>query len=228
MTFALASLALLAGPALVALAERRPATREVLDGFVLITLAGIVGLHIIPEAWATAGYLSIAVLLAGLAFPVLLETVYRRALQRAHLAVLLMAAAGMVVHSMVDGVALLPVTDEAGQANHQLAIGVIVHRLPVGMAIWWLLRPRFGTAIAVSAFALIILGTGISYMLGAGHVFTPLALVLFQCFVAGSLVHVALFGASHDHQPRSGSWGFRVGLLLGVAMIFLLPHQHSP
>ncbi len=247
MTFVLASLALLAGPALVAFAERRPATRETLDGFVLITLAGIVGLHIVPEAWEMAGYLSIVVLLAGLAFPVLLEAVYRRALERAHLVVLLIAATGLVIHSMLDGIALLPVSDEAGMEFHQLAVGVIVHRLPVGMAIWWLLRPKFGAAVAASAFLLIIFGTGVSYTLGAGHDFAPLTLVLFQCFVAGSLVHVALFGVSHEHahgavdesglegahvhlssdeqKPRAGSWWFRVGLLLGLVMVFLLPHH---
>ncbi|MEM8767718.1 MAG: hypothetical protein AAGE43_09765 [Pseudomonadota bacterium] len=226
MTFALASLALLAGPALVALAERRPATRETLDGFVLITIAGIVGLHILPEAWDALGAVSVVLFLAGLAFPVLLEAVYRRALERAHLVVLLVAAVGLVVHSMLDGIALLPAVDENGHAEHQLAIGVIVHRLPVGMAVWWLLRPRFGAVVALSVFALIILGTAVTYGLGAGHDFEPLALTLFQCFVAGSLLHVALFGASHEHKARAGSWWFRAGLLLGGAAVFLLPHGH--
>lgn len=250
MTFVLASLALLAGPVLVALAERRPATRETLDGFVLITITGIVGLHIVPEAWASAGYLSIALLLAGLAFPVLLEAAYRRALDRAHLVVLLVAALGMVVHSMLDGIALLPVIDETGKASHQLAVGVIVHRLPVGMAIWWLLRPRFGPVAALAVFALIVLGTGVSYTLGAEHLMVaPVTLLLFQCFVAGSLLHVAFFGVSHERADgpgtaagaettvargavreriaQGGSWWFRAGLLLGVAMVFLLPHGHS-
>jgi hypothetical protein len=43
---------------------------------------------------------------------------------------------------------------------------------------------------------------------------------------------VVLFGISHDHGetqgPRMESWAFRVGLLLGLVMIFLLPHIHAP
>ena len=221
------------------------AAREALEGFILITLAGIVCLHIAPEAWQIAGFAGVAMGLLGLAFPTLLEGVFQ-ALSRAHLVVLAMAAAGIVVHAVLDGIALLPLvsggTGEEVHAGHgsgsrALAIGVIIHRLPVGVAIWWVLRPQFGTAVAVTTFALIIVTTIVSYLVG-GEVFNSAdwSLALFQAIVAGSLIHVALFGVTHDHHHdhaaetpkiRSGSFqsrAYRAGLLLGLVTIFLLPH----
>ena len=43
--------------------------------------------------------------------------------------------------------------------SNQLALGVILHRLPVGMAIWWSLRPQFGRNAAIVMFAVIIVAT---------------------------------------------------------------------
>ena len=245
----MSSVALIAGPFVIALASRHPAAREGLDGFILVTLAGIVCLHIAPEAWEVAGYAGLAAGLFGLAFPALLEAVFRSALSRAHLVVLAIAAAGIVVHAVLDGIALLPlmggVDGEAG--SRVLAFGVIIHRLPVGMVIWWVLKPQFGTVVAASTFALVIVTTAAGYFLGGELlVSTAWGLALFQAFVAGSLFHVALFGVSHDHEHerqagtvsgsnaleaaakvRSGalqSRAYRTGLLIGLVTIFMLPH----
>lgn len=199
----LSILALVAGPFVFALASRRPAAREGLEGFILITLAGIICLHIAPEAWRIAGFASVVSGLLGLAFPALLEGAFRRALSRAHLVVLAVAAAGIVVHAVLDGIALLPLMaeSEAVQGGRMLAVGVIIHRLPVGMAIWWVLRPQFGTAVAVTTFAVVIVTTVLGYLVGGALLAsTAWALALFQAFVAGSLVHVVLFGVSHEHE----------------------------
>jgi hypothetical protein len=246
----LSIVALIAGPLVFAAASRRPAAREGLEGFILITLAGIVCLHIAPEAWRVAGIASLATGLLGLAFPALLEGMFRKALSRAHLVVLAVAAAGIVVHAVLDGIALLPLVtvSDAEQGSRALAIGVIIHRLPVGMAIWWVLRPQFGTAVAVTTFLVVIVTTVFGYLLG-GELLASTAwtLSLFQAFVAGSLVHVALFGVSHDHDhdhehpdgpgamdvasavlPRNfQSRAYRAGLLLGLVTIFILPHISS-
>jgi zinc transporter ZupT len=235
---------LLLGPLLYGLAALRRATGQMLDGFVLITLAGIVCLHIVPDAWRSAGPVSLVFILLGLAFPLLLEWVFSQAHERAHLVVLLVAAIGIALHAVLDGLALLPIGEQSGLFGSTLALGVIIHRLPVGIAIWWVVRPQFGTAAALAVFAVVIGATGTSYYLGAGLlVADSTALAFFQAFVAGSLVHVALFGISHDSESAAAqvhgeahtrhsqsvretgdSWPFRVGLLLGLIMVFLLPH----
>ena len=240
MTFLLSSLVLLLGPFLFVLGQRHAGSRQALDGFVLISIAGIVCLHIVPEAWLVAGVPSLVFLLSGLVFPLLLEKAFSRAVDRAHLVVLSVAASGLALHAVLDGFALLPVGDQ-GLFDNELALSVIIHRLPVGMAIWWALRPQFGVVVAIAAFLIVIGATGLSYSLGADLVDAAQTrnLAFFQTFVAGSLVHVALFGISHEHTPghdharasglaaKAASWPFRVGLLLGLVMLFLLPHLHD-
>jgi zinc transporter ZupT len=234
----LSILALVAGPFLSAAAARRPSARAALDGFVLVTIGGIVCLHIAPDAWEAAGWASLVTGALGLAFPAILERLFRQAHAQAHLVVLAVAAAGIAVHAVLDGVALLPIVTETSAAGRELAIGVIIHRLPVGMAIWWVVRPQFGTAFALGVFALVIVTTVVGYGMGAEAFASGAgALSLFQAFVAGSLIHVALFGVTHEHAhegegedsghrhgSRVRSSAYRAGLLIGLVTVFLLPH----
>ena len=233
----LSIVALLLGPFVYELGRRRPRLRQGLDGLIFITIAGIICVHIVPEAIATGGLLAVGFLLLGLAFPVVLERRFHDAVPRAHGFVLLLAALGMTVHAAIDGIALLPAAGSAGGhfgwsdwEDSQLALSVILHRLPVGMAIWWSLRPHFGSPLAFAAFALIIVVTTLAYFFAGPVVLLAEAesVAWFQAFVSGSLVHVVAFGISHDHDEEAGSehrgWAYRVGILLGLLLIFTMPH----
>jgi len=246
MTFLLSTLVLVAAPLLYGALHRYRRSREALEGFVLVTIAGIVALHIVPGAWELAGWSSLVALVIGGAFPLLLERIYRRALERAHLFVLLLAAVGIVVHAVLDGIALLPEAGSSSILDNELALGVILHRLPVGVAVWWVLRPQFGPVPALCVIALIIVATGSSYFFGAALLNADLVpLALFQSFVAGSLLHIALVGTADGHsggehhvhpQPLSprGRWAavlgprrapaFWIGVGVGLATVVLLPH----
>ncbi len=240
MAFALSICALLAGPFVYALGQKRRSARQILDGFIFITIAGIVCVHIIPAALDTGGLWALGFLALGLAFPVVLERLFERALNGAHGVILIMAALGLVVHAFIDGAALLPLNPAGDTASNlaanPLAIGVILHRLPIGMAIWWSLRPHFGVGVVLATYAGIIVGTGTSYFLGEPVVDLVQAanLAYFQAFVAGSLVHVVAFGVSHTHDGHvepgpvaaspHGSWGYRLGILIGLFVVFTTPH----
>ena len=200
-------------------------------------VAGLLCLHFVPDVWVRLGVPGVLVMLAGLGFPMLLEAVFSRAVHSAHLAVIFIAALGVVAHALLDGIALLP-TEGGGVFANELALGVILHRLPVGMVIWWAVRPQFGTLAAVATLALIIGVTAVSYFLGADLLNASAgSLLIFQAFVAGSLLHIAVVGMSHEHdhpegsEPRSGSRmssrAFRAGLLLGVLVVFVLPDAHG-
>jgi uncharacterized membrane protein YdcZ (DUF606 family) len=85
----------------------------------------------------------------------------------------------------------------------------------------------------VGAPALLISATGLAYVFGAPVVdlASTRSLALFQAFVAGSLVHVVAFGVSHRHGGDEAfvpadNWGFRAGILLGMFVVFSLPHIH--
>lgn len=246
-SFGLSVLALLAGPLIYAWGRRRAVTKQLLDGFILVTVAGIVCVYIIPNAYFAGGRGALVFLALGLVFPVAIERLFERAMHRAHVVVVILAAFGLVVHALIDGIALLPsanatATASPGGAMHtsgsvfdnKVALGVILHRIPVGMAIWWSVRPTFGTPAAVLTFALLIAATGASYLFGSPVVALAeeRSLAWFQAFVAGSLVHVVAFGVSHEHAGDAATvrskveWGFRAGVLLGMFLLFAVPHLH--
>ncbi len=253
MTFLLSTLVLVTAPLLYGVLDRYRRSRDALEGFVLVTIAGIVVLHIVPGAWQLAGWASLVALAVGGAFPLLLERIYRRAVERAHLFVLILAAVGIVVHAVLDGIALLPETGTSSIFDNELALGVILHRLPVGVAVWWVLRPQFGPVPAMCVIGLIVLATAAAYFFGAGLLASDLtSLALFQSFVAGSLLHIALVGAAdahtdHRHQaghighahPSKPGWSsvlgskrrspaFWAGVCAGLATVLVLPHAAFP
>ena len=114
VTFVLSVVALLLGPFVYAWGQSRPTARQVLDGFVFITIAGIVCVHIIPASITNGGPWALLFLALGLAFPVLLERQFHHLMHKAHDVILVLAALGLAVHAMVDGIALLPVEAIAG------------------------------------------------------------------------------------------------------------------
>jgi hypothetical protein len=250
MSLFLSIAALLAGPFVYALGQRNRAARQFLEGFIFITIAGIVCVHIVPSALTAGGGLALLFLLLGLGFPVALERIFDRAVHQAHSFILFIAALGLVLHAFIDGIALTTPDPESTEgrgliaalwSNH-LALGVILHRLPVGMAIWWSLRPQFGQNTAVMVFVAIIIATAVSYSY-AGPIMAlteSRSLAYFQSFVAGSLVHIVAFGASHTHDqpleaspespevsPGMDAWGYRLGILVGMFLVFTLPHLHE-
>lgn len=196
MNFFLSTVALLLGPIIYAFARNNRAMRRLLDALIVLTIAFIIGVHIIPEAIAQGGKLAIFVIVIGILFPMLLERLFRKATDTAHLVIVGIAALGLLVHAVVDGLALLP------GSGTGLAHAVILHRLPVGMALWWAVNPTFGETAASAAFALVILATACGYFLGESVVATAdiHLLAMFQAFVSGSLIHVVLFGVKHDHD----------------------------
>ena len=241
MALVLSIAALLAGPFVYRLGQRNRNAHQLFDGFIFITIAGIVCVHIIPAALDVGGVWALGFLALGLAFPVALEKLFRRALHEAHVFILLLAALGLMMHAIVDGIALLPLNPSSSDttatlADNPLAIGVILHRLPVGMAIWWSLRPHFSTLVAVITYGVIIVATGTSYFFSdsVSAMAQTASVSYFQAFVAGSLVHVVAFGVSHTHDEhvepgpsdasQYGSWGYRLGILLGLFVVFTTPH----
>lgn len=196
MTLILSIAALLLGPVIYAAGSRNRLLRRTLDALILLTIAAIIAVNIIPEALKHGGKLAIAVLVLGIVFPMLLERLFRTATDAAHLVIVAIAALGLLIHAVIDGVALLP---ESGTG---LAHAIVLHRLPVGMALWWAVRPNFGKMIAVVVFALVILATIAGYFVGESIIEMAdiRTIAMLQAFVSGSLMHVVVFGVKHAHD----------------------------
>jgi len=196
MTLILSIAALILGPLIYSAGRDKPLAKRALNATIVLTIAFIIAVHIIPEAFRYGGVLPVVVIVVGLAFPILLERLFRKATDTAHLVIVAIAATGLLVHAVIDGVALLP------QSGTGLAYAIILHRLPVGMALWWAIRPSFGKPAAIAAFALVIAATTTGYVVGDTVMQLAEArnLALLQAFVSGSLIHVVAFGVKHDHS----------------------------
>lgn len=198
MTLLLSSAALLLGPLIYAFGRQHRVASIAFDWLIKGAIAFIVFVHIIPEAYEAMGYWAFVVLAAGIAFPIVLEKLFKKAHDAAHLVIVGIAALGLLLHALVDGLGLL-FDDGSG-----LAHAIILHRIPVGMAIWWTVRPNFGKPAALLMLALIIAATTIGYTMGDSifDIADTGKLALLQAFISGSLIHVVLVGAKHDNHTH--------------------------
>jgi len=224
--------ALLAGPLIYALAQRRPALLAFLDGFVLVSIAGLVLLEVVPGAFVDGGLWSGVFLLMGLLGPTLFEHLLSRARRSAHIAALALAILGLVLHSMADGAALSPLSGEGLHRHDALALAVAIHSIPVGLVVWWLMAPVFGALLPSLAIGAMCAGTlaGYRYGLTLNEVLGAQAWAWFQALVAGSILHV-VFGRPHldDHAAEQASrppWE-GLGNLAALATLVLIGGAHA-
>ena len=87
MNFVLSIAALLLGPVIYAASHQGTIVRRALNGAILVTIVVIIGVHVVPEAFKHGGAWSIVILLLGLAFPIILERLFRKATDTAHLVI---------------------------------------------------------------------------------------------------------------------------------------------
>jgi uncharacterized protein len=235
-------LALVVGPLLFRLADRAQWALLALDGFIMVTVAGLVLAHVVPHSVAAAGPWALGMALVGFVGPGLIESHLHRAARSTHLATMLLACVGLVVHEFFDGVALgLPAAGpEHGHGQHDdgtiLAIAVVLHRLPVAVTVWWLLRPVLGAVAAAGTLA----GLGLATVAGfafAGRVEPMMGeawIGLLQCLVAGSLLHVVVHRPPPLATPSGRSNIARanlhagLGALLGVLAVAGISDDHEP
>lgn len=239
-----AVLALLIGPVLAKLFERKPGVNRFLDGFILVTIGGIAIVHLLPEAVVHIGGWALLMVVLGALLPFFAERAFHSYERATHSGVLVLALSGIFFHTMLDGIAVssASASSESGQA---LALAVILHRLPVGLLIWWALKPLAGVRTIVSVLVLMCVGTIIGFTIG--EIEFPFAhsagLSYFQSLVTGSLLHVLFHrhihnqGEPEEHHHRAHGRASALpsafGALLGASLLVLmpmgeaLPHDHS-
>jgi zinc transporter ZupT len=191
-------LALALGPVLYLGARARPRLVRGLDVFVMISVSALVAFEVVPGTYVDGGLWSIACLLVGALGPTLLERMGGALKREAHLAALWLALVGLVLHAFADGAGLAPSGTDAGTA---LGLAVVLHSVPVGLAVWWLVAPALGVGPAVGVIAAMCLATVAGYALATGlsNLLGPQVLACIQALVAGFILHV-VFGRPHlDH-----------------------------
>lgn len=236
MTELLLALAALAvGPLLHRAAQRAPTVLQALDGFVLVSVSLLLLLFVLPHTWEAIGAWVLPLGFAGFLLPQWMDRFSQRWHHAADRAALVLGMVALVVHAATDGVALA----SADAAEPAMTAAIVLHRLPVGLAVWMLARPGLGRAGAVVVLAIVMLATCAGFWLGGIHAaaFDAKATALLLAFVSGSLLHV-LF---HQHtpvrlraEPRANAaeavgGALGLGLVLGMAVIgadygHALPH----
>mgnify|MGYP001291065592 CR=1 FL=1 len=222
---ALSILALLAGPLLFRLFQGSRESNAALDGFVRISLAGLLLVHILPQSLGLFGWPAAGIFLAGAVLPMLAHGLFRTQGPRALNWEVSLGLAGLALHTFLDGVALHPF--EGSPEGDSLAFAVVLHRLPVGLAVWWLVRPRVKAAVAV--FALIVLSTLLGESLGGSFLGESARwMSAFQAFMAGALLHVVVghsFQLSQALTRKSEKIASGLGGLLAIVLLLVASHE---
>jgi uncharacterized protein len=188
----------LAGPLVYGLLHERPRAVKLVDGFVYFAVPTLVALQVVPSAWQHRSVAVLLALAAGIAIPTAVERASHALHRHTDSVALVVGVSGLLLHTLLEGAALVP-----GDAGVPVAftLAVVLHQVPVGLVIWWLIRPRYGAVLAAAGVASIVVGTLMGYLLGA----EVLASVhgegaeVFQALVSGTLVHVVFHQGRHDH-----------------------------
>ncbi len=220
--------ALLLGPLVYELAVHRRRILPALDGFVIGTVGALVLFGILPEATATAGWMAVAAAALGFAALTLLERVTRISVQGIHGAFIALAFVALLVHVVLDGVAVHAPDDDVGFA-------VVVHRVPFAIGVWWLLKPRVGAVGAALALVLVAAATLAGFELGHGalSLLEGPKVAVFQAGMGGALLHVLGHRTGHRtaHPRTERGLGLHlvetVALLVGAGLFALSLHDEE-
>ena len=78
-----------------------------MDGFIFVSMAGLILGEILPHTVERGGGISLLFALLGFMGPTLLERSFHRVAQNAHLAALILGLLGLCLHGAIDGIVLL-------------------------------------------------------------------------------------------------------------------------
>ena len=203
-------IAVAAGPLLYQLARGGRSLLAALDGFAVVAVAGLALLHIIPDSISLAGWTAAGAALAGLAAPSLIAPRLGGLARPARAAALLLGLAALILHAFGGGMTAVPAVSSQTQW-----MVLLLHRLPVGLTIWFLLRPVHGPGLALGALAVTAAATAAGLALAdAAGFLQSRGWGIFQAAAAGSLLHL-LFRRSHPASLGVSSRRARVGAGLG-------------
>jgi len=227
LVITLSVIAFLAGPVLYRLARSGRSALDALDGFVFVIVGGLVLLEFAPRAFAAAGAMGLAAVLAGFGALALAERVSTRSIDRA---LWPLAVVAFAFHEFVDGLALAG-WQVGDHSDALLPTAIVLHRVPIGIALWWLVAPTAGVRKAALALALVAAATVAGYVSGAtlvAHLSAPATGVV-QGFIAGAFLHALLHRPGHEETPEP-TWDLAAGVggLLGVALLGALHETTTP
>ena len=231
--FLLSLVALVLGPAAYQMARLAGPMMSALDGFIFVAIGGLVFLHILPESVELAGWWAVLGTAAGIWLPSLIEKRLHRLAQQVHTVTLVFGVLAIGLHAFADGLAIGTGTDHgaADGVRSVLPVAVVLHRLPVGLTVWFLLRPLYGMRLAAAALLLIAVATSAGFVAGVPvlDAIESRAWGLFQAVVAGTLLHVVLHRSYPltAGGPAPGRRSAALGAMVGMGLLWSMTVDHA-
>ena len=199
MTLLFASLLSLAlAPWVYGRLHRWRALHNILDTLLLLIVAAIVLLEVLWDSYREIGWIGPLIGVVGLAVPSLVEQVFSRLALPAHRLTTLLGLAALLLHSVMDGATL------AVAEQQWLSLAVVLHQLPMGLAVWWFILHAHGRRTAQVVLSAMLLATVLGFF-GTRQILpllTTYSSVVLQAFLAGTLLHVLVHRRKphHDHD----------------------------
>lgn len=143
---------------------------------------------------------------------------------------------GLSIHSVMDGVSL-SIAAEKQTVGIALAVGVLLHRLPVATVITTALRREYGIAQTMLWLIPLIITPYIGAFMGESLLhgaFENITDYLFA-FALGSLLHVVVDGLkggcvpSEEKMSNSTKIAFVTGVIITLCVMYFIPelgHEH--
>lgn len=192
--------ALLIGPIAYQFLHGLAGIRRALDLAVTLLIT-VLALLILWETAEEGGWPALVFAAVGLAGPLAAEAMLHRE-RGVHAVTLAIGVGGLLLHSAADGAALL-----GGHLGHHaaLSLAVVLHNVPAGLAIWWLVQTNFGTRAAMLVLGLLAVATVAGYFAASAvaSVASAAEFAWLQAFVAGSLLHLTYHRLRHG-RPGAG------------------------
>lgn len=171
---------------------------NLIDSLLLLVVAIIVLTEVLWGSFQEIGWSGPLIGIVGLALPSLVEQVFGRLALSTHKVTTVLGLAALLMHSVMDG-ATLAVGEQSW-----LAFAVVLHQLPFGLAVWWLLRHLSGVRLAATILACMSIATILGFTLTTQilPLLNASASVVLQAFLAGTLLHVLIHRRKphHDHN----------------------------
>ncbi len=201
-------LAIAAAPLVARVLAGRPRATSFAEAAVLVLVAGTLVLHVLPEGLRSAGVAALLALILGFTAGISSHRV-----PGGQGAARAMAGVALAVHGLFDGAAL-------GSAEHGdlLAWAVVLHTVPVSLAVWQLAHRAGGRALGVTMLAVTAASTLLGFLVSSSLVAGASAAArgVVQCAMAGALLHVVGHLPARSVAPWSGIGGVAGLLLLGA------------
>ncbi len=186
--------ALVVGALLYRWLHDRSGAVRLFDGFMCVAVPALVLWQALPHAWAAHGVTAILAFAVGIGAPTVMERVSQAIAPHADGLALLAGLSGLALHAFLEGAAIAP--EEA-----DVALAVILHRIPLGLAIWWMLEPRYGFGGGALGIGAVAAATVVGYAAGSALIAAHGGgMELYQALVGGSLLHVVFHQSRHDHR----------------------------